>query len=74
MTYDTNTREGKTFLGNKNKKEVHDLRKEDKRPNGCQVDEFLNTGHGVGFIPDTLKQAAEDGYDNCDKCIGSSQW
>ncbi len=72
MAYDTSTRSGKRFLGNKNKKEVHDQQKEDKNPSGCQVDEFLRAGHGVGFSPDTLAQARSESYDNCAKCIGSS--
>jgi hypothetical protein len=72
MAHSTPTRSGKRFLGNKNKTEVHDLTKEDKNPNGCQIDEFLRAGHGVYFIPDTLSQAHYEGYDNCAKCIGSS--
>ncbi len=73
MSYPTSTRSGKTFLGNKNKMEVHDQTKEDKSANGCQIDEFLKAGHGVGFIPDTLEKAHEEGYDNCAKCIGGSR-
>jgi len=72
MSYSTSTRNGKKFLGNKNKTEVHDLKKEDKNLNGCQIDEFLGKGHGVGFIPDTLEKAKSEGYDNCAKCIGGS--
>ncbi|MCP5461898.1 MAG: hypothetical protein H7A34_01800 [bacterium] len=73
MAYPTSTRQGKQFLGNKNKKEVHDLKREDKNQNGCQVDEFLKAGHGVAFTPDTLQQAHFEGYDNCAKCIGNSK-
>lgn len=72
MSYPTSTRNGKRFLGNKNKTEVHDLTKEDKNPNGCQIDEILKAGHGVGFAPDTLEKAHSEGYDNCAKCIGAS--
>lgn len=72
MVYPTSTRNSKRFLGNKNKMEVHDLTKEDKNSNGCQIDEFLRVGHGVGFTPDSLDQAHRDGYDNCAKCIGGS--
>ncbi|MCK5613230.1 hypothetical protein KAR91_65765 [Candidatus Pacearchaeota archaeon] len=63
---------GKQFLGNTNNKEVHDLTKEDTRPNGCQIDEILRAEHGVYFEPDTLTQAHNEGYDNCAKCIGGS--
>ncbi len=72
MAYRTTSRNGKRFLGNTNTTEVHDLLKEDKRSNGCQIDEFLRAGHGVYFIPDTHEQAKKEGYDNCAKCIGSS--
>lgn len=72
MVYPTPTRAGKRFLGNSNKTEVHDLTKEDKNQNGCQVDEFLKAGHGVYFIPDTLQEAHDEGYDNCAKCLGGS--
>ena len=73
MSYPTKTRDGKKFLGNKNKMEVHDLDKEDKNPNGCQIGEFLDAGHGVGFVPDSLEQAHKENYDNCAKCIGGSR-
>lgn len=72
MANPTSSRDGKRFLGNKNKMEVHDLTKEDKNPNGCQINEFLNAGHGVNFVPDTLEQAHSEHYDNCAKCIGGS--
>lgn len=72
MAYPTPMRLGKRFLGNKNKTEVHDLTREDKNPNGCQVDEFLRAGHGVYFVPDNLQQAHTEGYDNCAKCLGGS--
>jgi hypothetical protein len=61
------------YLGNKNKMEVHDLDNEDTRPNGCQIDEIINAGNAVKFSPDTLEQAHEEGYDNCDRCIGGSE-
>jgi hypothetical protein len=75
MSYPTSTRNGKRFLGNSSstKMEVHDLTKEDKNPNGCQIDEFLRAGHGVYFIPDALQQAHNEGYDNCAKCLGNSR-
>ena len=72
MANPISSRNGKRFLGNKNKMEVHDLTKEDKNPNGCQINEFLTAGHGVSFVPDTLEQAHSEGYDNCAKCIGGS--
>jgi len=73
MSYPTSTRDRKRFLGNKNKMEVHDQTKEDRSASGCQIDEFLGKGHGVGFTPDTLDQAQRENYDNCAKCIGGSR-
>lgn len=57
------------FLGNKSKREVHDLQRETRQ---CQIDEILRAGHAVGFSPDTLAQARSEGYDNCAYCIGGS--
>jgi hypothetical protein len=59
----------KQYLGNTNTLEVHNLNVETDQ---CQVDEILNAGHSVIFIPDTLGQAHSDGYDNCAYCIGNS--
>lgn len=61
---------GKKYIGNKNKKEVHDLDQEDTNPNGCQINEIKEV---VTFNPDTLQQAHSEGYDNCAKCIGGSR-
>lgn len=62
---------GKRFVGNRNPghMEVHDLDKENVR---CQIDEIIQAGHAVTFIPDTLAQAHRQGYDNCAYCLGGS--
>jgi hypothetical protein len=62
----------KRYLGNSNKKEVHDLDQEDTSASGCQIDEIISAGHAVTFNSDTLEEAHARGYDNCDKCLGSS--
>ena len=72
MAYPTASRGNWTYLGNKNKMEVHDTTQEDPRGSGCQIDEFLRAGHGVYFIPDSLAQANSERYDNCAKCLGGS--
>ena len=69
MSYKVTTKFGLHYLGNTNKKEVHDLRNEKTQ---CQVNEILVSGHGVAFSPDTLAQAHSEGYDNCAYCLGSS--
>lgn len=60
---------GKRFVGNTNKKEVHDLDNEKTGPN-----EFIKAGHARTFNPDTLEQAKKEGYDNCAYCLGGSKW
>ena len=63
---------GKRYLGNINKKEVHDLDREDTSVNGCQINEIISAGHAVTFNPDTLEQVHVRGFDNCAKCQGGS--
>jgi hypothetical protein len=58
---------GQRYLGNKNKKEVHDL---DNEKTLCQIDEILKAGNAVPF--NTLDEANRAGYDNCKWCIGGS--
>jgi hypothetical protein len=72
MAYPVTTRNGIRYLGNGNKKEVHDLSSEDTRPQGCQIDEILQAGHAVGFRPDHITQAKAEGFDNCHDCLGGS--
>ena len=59
----------KQYLGNTNKKEVHDLKNEKTQ---CQINEIIKAGHAVVFSPDTLAQAHSEGYDNGAYCIGGS--
>ncbi len=61
---------GKRYLGNTNKKEVHDLHNETPQ---CQINEIIAAGHAVVFDPDTLGQAHREGYDNGAYCIGGSK-
>jgi len=58
---------GERYLGNNNKKEVHDL---DNEQVNCQIDEIINAGHEVPF--NNLSDAHNAGYDNGHYCIGSS--
>lgn len=65
---------GRRFVGNTNKKEVHDLDNEKTSKNECQIDEIIRAGHAKIFYPDTHEQAKKEGYDNCAYCIGRSKW
>jgi hypothetical protein len=65
---------GKRYIGNNSpnikNKEVHDLKNEDTKPNGCQIDEIKNV---KTFNPDTFEQAHSEGFDPCAKCLGGSK-
>lgn len=65
--------DGKRYVGNTNKKEVHDSDNEKTAPNECQIDEIIKAGHARTFSPDTVEQAHREGYDNCKWCIGGSR-
>ena len=58
---------GEQYLANTNKKEVHDLDKEDTQ---CQIDEIITAKHDKPYT--SLDDAHRDGYDNCHYCIGGS--
>lgn len=58
---------GERYLGNINKKEVHDL---DNEKNLCQINEIIRAGHDKPFS--TLNEAKLSGYDNCHWCLGNS--
>lgn len=64
---------GKQFVGNTDKKEVHDLDNEKTGANECQIDEIIKAGHAKVFYPDTLDQAHKEGYDNGAYCLGGSK-
>lgn len=72
MSYRVHTRNGIRYLGNNNPSgdhEVHDLNNEKSQ---CQIEKIINHSHAVGFTPDTLSQAHNEGFDNCAYCIGHS--
>jgi hypothetical protein len=73
MSHASTLRFGKRYIGNKRTKVVHDLINEDKKPSGCQIDNILRSGHGVGFYPDTLIQAHLESYEKCSKCMKNSE-
>ena len=64
---------GKRYVGNTDKKEVHDLDNEKTGANECQIDEIIAADHARIFSPDTLEQAHSEGYDNGYHCIGRSK-
>jgi len=58
---------GERYLGNKAKKQVHDLDNEQTGKNECQIEEIINAGNDKAF--DTLADARKAGYDDCDYCL-----
>ena len=66
----TGNMNGEQYLGNKSKKEVHDLDNEDTAANGCQIDEIIRAGNDEPFH--YLSTAHDSGYDDCDKCLSGS--
>jgi hypothetical protein len=48
---------GKRYVGNKDKKDVHDLDNEKTDPNESQIDEIITADHVRIFSPDTLARA-----------------
>jgi hypothetical protein len=52
---------GKRYLGNSNKKEVHDLDQEDTSASGCQIDEIIRAGHAVTSIQTHWKRLMHAG-------------
>lgn len=58
---------GEQYLGNINRKEVHDL---DKETDNCQIDEIISAGHDKPFTE--LSTAHSRTYDNCHWCLDGS--
>ena len=58
---------GERYLGNTNKKEVHDL---DNEKTLCQIDEIIEAGHDRPFS--SLSAADAQGFDNCAYCLAKS--
>jgi hypothetical protein len=61
---------GEQYLGNKTKKEVHDLDNEKTGANQCQIDEIIRAGNDVPFT--SLSSAHAAGYDDCAYCLSGS--
>lgn len=58
---------GERYLGNKSKKEVHDLVNEKTGKNECQIDEIIAAGNDKPYT--SLATAHSDGYSDCAYCL-----
>ena len=58
-----------TYLGDNNKKQVHDLL---NQKSNCCID-AIKIVHQRYFIPDTFTQANSEGYTSCVWCIENYQ-
>ena len=67
MARKVRARTGTAYLGNRKRREVHDLHSE--QPN-CMILEAFIRGDSVVFEPDTLDQAHVEGFVDCRWCIG----
>ncbi len=59
---------GERYLGNDDTMEVHDL---DNETPGCKINGIVIAGQDVPFTSPFI--AADDGYDNCEFCIGGEE-
>ncbi|MGK7391843.1 MAG: hypothetical protein ACNS60_15940 [Candidatus Cyclobacteriaceae bacterium M2_1C_046] len=64
----TGNTNGEAFLGNTNKKEVHDL---DYEKVNCQIDEIIDAGYDKPFA--SIEEAFQEGYERCYWCMGNSK-
>ena len=62
--------ESNGFLGDEAAMEVHDLGSEDTTEKRCYIDEIFEKGNVVVFFPDALDEVHQQGYENCEHCIG----
>jgi hypothetical protein len=56
---------GRRLLGNRDKRELHDL---DRETRHCQIDAIIDAGHDHPFV--TWADALASGYDPCTHCLG----
>ena len=61
----TGNMKGERYLGNTDKKEVHDL---DNETSQCQINEIIEAGHDKPF--ETLTAAQTQGYSKGHYCLG----
>jgi hypothetical protein len=59
---------GEKFIGDKNKRELHDL---DNEKPLCQIDHILNAKNEIPF--NFYFEAKDAGYNNCVYCLGNSK-
>jgi hypothetical protein len=66
---------GKRIVGDRNPRHfqnalhyhVHDVETEKR---ACEIQQIIDAGHVKTFDPDTVSQAASDGYVRCEHCLG----
>ena len=55
---------GEKYLGNKDKKEVHDLERETSE---CRIDEIMHADFEIAFR--NIDDAHDQGYSDCPYCV-----
>lgn len=59
------------FVGDRDTMFVHDSR--NPASEECFLQKLVEGGLAVGFEPDTLEQAFNEGFDYCDTCVGAEE-
>ncbi|MBD3349736.1 MAG: hypothetical protein GF400_11155 [Candidatus Eisenbacteria bacterium] len=59
------------FVGDRESMFVHD--RWNRESESCFLERLVEDGKAVGFEPDTLEQAFNEGFDYCDNCIGKEE-
>ncbi len=68
MSRPAHTRREQRFLGDDDRRIVHDLQ---KAVGACEIDEILDENRGVRFEPDNLEQAEKEKYTACHRCAST---
>ncbi len=69
MAIPTTKLEDQRYLGDAQRKVLHDLLHEDPTPKGCQTYALTQSQQAFRFEPDSIKQAQAEGYVLCPKCF-----
>ena len=62
--------DGVRYVGDAQQGTVHDRHHEECED--CLMEDLVRRGDAVGFKPDALEQAFNEGYDYCDWCLDGS--
>jgi hypothetical protein len=70
MAHPLRNLDGRRYVGDRERQVVHDTWHDECED--CIIEDLVHRDRAVGFAPDTLGQAFEEGYDYCDWCVDGS--